>query len=131
MSMTENVPPGSGKEDTGVEAQIKSQMRRLGRLVKSHLPPGSGFVILAFSHGVAGEGKRTHYVANCNRADVAQLMREWLANVDEHNAWKDVPTGETKNELSFERWWAQRELEEDLNPRIRQAAFEAWTAARI
>ena len=60
-----------------VEAKLKDIAGRLG----SVMPKGFGFVLLIAEFGEQGS---MFYTANCNRQDVCNMMREFIAK-GEHN----------------------------------------------
>lgn len=123
---TQSVPPGKGKALERHERIAKS-LRLLARVIGEELGKEQGFVLLAYDLGPLGEERRTNYIANCDRKDVLQLLREFIASMDEQTFNQDVPEGETPNEKAFERWWAgqkERATEQDL----KHHCYDAWNA---
>jgi hypothetical protein len=51
-------------------------LQRLGGLIGEHTPAGWGFNVLLFT---VGEGGSLFYLSNCDRADVLNVMREFIA----------------------------------------------------
>lgn len=60
--------------DDMTEPELRDMFNRVGRRVKSELPPETGFVVLAapFGQGIA------QYVSNVHHKDAAKWMRECL-----------------------------------------------------
>ena len=62
-------------------SDTRDRMQDVARAVESALPPGTGFVVLAFDHDKPGQGPtgRLDYVANANRPDVCRMMIDFVA----------------------------------------------------
>jgi len=61
---------------------IRDRLRDTARAVEVTLPPGTGFIVLAFDFG---EGGRLEYISNARREDVLKTLLEFV----EHNLKKD------------------------------------------
>lgn len=81
------------------EEYIKDKLQDLGKAVDDQIPVDYGFILLVFPFGPDGV---TQYVANCNRGDALQLMREFIARTTETNYATDI--GDQGME-PFEAWW--------------------------
>ena len=58
---------------------VRERLQETAQMVAATLPPGTGFVVLAFDFGSDG---RLEYISNAEREDVAQLMREFIENTE-------------------------------------------------
>ena len=74
------------------DEQAKEKMQEVARLVSAKLPPGMGFILLAFDFG-PGENRRLNYVSNANREDVVKAMEEWISRTKKTYG-KHVPDDE-------------------------------------
>lgn len=69
---------------------VKERMQETARTVSTILPPGTGFVLLAFDFGLKPGESRLEYVSNAVREDVVKVMKEFIAKTE--GKWgKDVP----------------------------------------
>jgi hypothetical protein len=59
---------------------VRERMQETARTVATILPPGTGFVILAFD--LDHSGGRLEYISNGNRADIVKVMKEWIAKTE-------------------------------------------------
>jgi hypothetical protein len=63
-------------------ALIEKQLDKIGRNIRGALEgSGYGFVLLIASFGAEGN---TFYTSNCNRQDVCNMMREFIAKHEPH-----------------------------------------------
>jgi hypothetical protein len=53
---------------------IRDRLQDTARAVEATLPPGTGFIVLAFDM----MGGRLEYISNGDRADCIKLMQEWI-----------------------------------------------------
>ena len=56
---------------------VRERMQETARTIETILPPGTGFILLAFD--VNHVGGRLEYVANCERKGCIEVMKEWIA----------------------------------------------------
>lgn len=71
---------------------VRERMQETARMIQTMLPPGTGFILLAFDLGDPKPGleHRTEYVSNGRRSDVVKAMREFIAKTE--GQWgKNVP----------------------------------------
>jgi hypothetical protein len=61
-------------------SDTRNRMQDVARSVASILPPGSGFVVLAFDFDKPGKGPtgRLDYVSNAQRPDICRAMIEFI-----------------------------------------------------
>jgi hypothetical protein len=57
---------------------IRDRLQDTARAVEATLPPGTGFIVLAFDFGEKGD--RIEYVANGRREDCLKAMLEFCQN---------------------------------------------------
>ena len=60
------------------EQQANEILQDIAHYIKTKLPEGMGFTLLAYEFGASKEEKRMLYVSNSNREDVMQAMVEFL-----------------------------------------------------
>ena len=60
-------------------SDVTDRLQDTARAIESNLPPGTGFVLLAFDHNQSG---RLEYVANSERKDVVLAMREFIVKTE-------------------------------------------------
>ena len=63
---------------------VRERMQETARMIATYLPPGTGYVLLAFDQGDR-PGGRLEYVSNSRREDVARAMLEFIGKVS--NTW--------------------------------------------
>ncbi len=66
---------------------VRERMQETARTIAAILPPGTGFVLLAFDLGEREHDDREHrmeYVANGCREDVVKAMKEFIAKTEGH-----------------------------------------------
>lgn len=63
---------------------IRERLQDTARQVSMTLPPGTGFIVLAFDFG-DGSGRRLEYISNARREDVVKMMKEFIQKTE--NAW--------------------------------------------
>jgi len=56
---------------------VRERLQETAAMLGQYLPPGTGFVLLAFDTGT--DLGRLEYVANCQREDVVRAMQEFIA----------------------------------------------------
>ena len=73
------------------EVEVKNKLQDLAKYIKSQLPEGMGFTLLAYEFGDI-EGNKMLYVSNSNREDVIKAMVEFVSkNIKDENMYgKDV-----------------------------------------
>jgi hypothetical protein len=105
------------------EEYISDKLQEMGRYVDGQIPINYAFVLLVFPFGPDGV---IQYVANADRGDVVQVMREWIAMIDEQTYGTDQ--GDAAKE-PFDRCWAAeiRRLS-DRQQTVRQIAYDAFVA---
>lgn len=54
---------------------IRDRLQDTARAVEVTLPPGTGFIVLAFDFG---EGARLEYISNAKREDALKAMKEFI-----------------------------------------------------
>ena len=105
------------------EEFISDSLQQMGAYVEEHIPAKHGFVLLVFPYGPEG---MIQYVANADRGDVVQTMREWIAMIDEQTYGTNQ--GEAAK-APFDRWWAA-ELARLSNRQasVKHIAYDAFVA---
>lgn len=58
---------------------VRERMQETARTIASILPPGTGFVLLAFDFG---ENGRMEYISNGERKDIVQAMKEFIRKTE-------------------------------------------------
>lgn len=61
------------------EPELREYFTNLGTIIRAHLPPNTGFMILVTP---MGDRSIAQYLGNIERADAAAWMRETLARWD-------------------------------------------------
>lgn len=61
-------------------------VRLMAEAVQARIPDGYGFVVMAFPFGEGGTG-RLVYASNAERADVVNLLKEWLIQCGAEEDW--------------------------------------------
>lgn len=61
-------------------SDVSERMQELARTVEVILPPGTGFVVLAFDLGV--RSSRMEYVSNAQRESIVLAMREFIVKTE-------------------------------------------------
>lgn len=64
----------------------KEYLRTMAHTVASHLPDNHGFILLTFPFG-DDPGQRIHYVANCDRSDAINALKEFLIKAGAEEDW--------------------------------------------
>ena len=59
--------------------QVEDKLKEIGNKLRDGMPKGFGFVLLIAEFGEAGG---VFYTANCNRKDVCNMMREFIAKCE-------------------------------------------------
>jgi hypothetical protein len=123
------LPPGRGKE-LPVDQARKAKLQHLAKYIVSTMPGSTGFVLLVYGQGtLAAKGELLQYVSNSQREDVVQLLKEWLATMGSDEIYaKDIPPGQTPNEIAFDAWW-ERRLKRGDAP-VEEMCQDAWNAGR-
>lgn len=68
-------------------SDVTDRLQDLARTVETVLPPGTGFIVLAFDFAkVSGEGK-CEYVSNVQRQSAIVAVEEWLAYIKAKGRW--------------------------------------------
>jgi hypothetical protein len=127
--------PEPGKEMEG-EGEVRANLKDMGRYLAGQLPPGWHFALLIAS---AGEGGVTLYIANIDRNDVIQLMREFIAVQREERNWRrhrsEMEAQEPQLEIEdeFDGWWAnqmKRAPNYSGNAKMQEMCRDAFIAGR-
>ena len=112
-----------------VEDEIRAGMQDLGRIIKSRIPPGFGFILLIAENGEHGT---LLYSASIDRSDALQVMREFIAlNSEERNWQREMPALELDEE--FDEFWAnqlKREPNYSDNKKMKAWCRDAFIAGR-
>jgi len=61
--------------------QVEQKLKEIGRLLNGAMPQGFGFTLLISSYG---DGGSMFYLSSCERQDMINAMREFIAK-HEHN----------------------------------------------
>jgi hypothetical protein len=124
-TMLESGEGKSGPVQSQVEDQIRTELQELARDIKAGLPHGFGFVLLVTS---SKPGAALLYVSTLERADVLQMMREFIAtNRDERNWQREMPEVELSEE--FDQWWAAQLKRKGIeNPNMAEWCRDGFTA---
>jgi hypothetical protein len=104
--------------------EIRQNLQEIARSIKKQIPNGFSFVLLVAEHG---EGGTTLYVADMQRADALQVMREFVAhNMEERNWRREMPELELNEE--FEAWWLKQQTRQKVD--LKQQCRDAFVAGR-
>jgi hypothetical protein len=63
---------------------VRERLQEVARTIAVILPPGTGFVLLAFDFTPGG---RLEYVANAKREDVLQMLHEFIRKNESPEVW--------------------------------------------
>lgn len=74
-------------DDLRFMSDTSEQMQDAARAVQSVLPPGTGFILLAFDFGLKPGVGRMDYVANGNREDCVAAMKEFIDKTEGKGRW--------------------------------------------
>lgn len=55
------------------------KLQKMAEQISKELPPKHGFILLAFPFD---DNSRLHYVSNCQRQDVIEAMKEFIAKTE-------------------------------------------------
>ncbi|HET9376405.1 MAG TPA: hypothetical protein VFO40_15635 [Chthoniobacterales bacterium] len=100
-----------------LENEVRANLQALARGIKHSLPEGFVFALLVTTPGHDGT---LLYAANIDRADVLQLMREFIAANREERVWaREMPEVELQEE--FEAWWATQRVRKGISAPSMQA----------
>lgn len=66
-------------ENIHSRAELETDSRRLATMLKDALPESVGFALFVFNFGGPSN---VAYVANSNRTDMIQMLKEWLARME-------------------------------------------------
>ena len=114
------------------EELMREKLQAMARWIKEQLPSKDwGFILFAFTYGPLGN---MLYVANAQRDDVVQALREFIAK----NSPKEYGTDrdETDADRIFEKWW-NKEVGRVSGAcptewaTVRQLAFDAFMAGMV
>lgn len=64
----------------------KNYLRDMSKELIKHLPDNHGFILLAFPFG-DDPGQRLFYTSNAQRADVINMMKEFIIKNGEDEEW--------------------------------------------
>jgi hypothetical protein len=113
------------------EEIVRAKLQALARYITAQLPNRNwGFMLLAFPFDAHAN---CLYVANANRDDAVQAMREFIARTTNRTYATDQGT---QGESAFNQWW-QTEMGrvEGKCPtdwaQVRQLAYDAWIAGMV
>jgi hypothetical protein len=119
------------------EQIVRDKLQSMARYIKAQLPGQDwGFILMAFPFGPGGQ---LLYVANAQRDDAVQAMREFIAkNTQRQHFTNEAFTDrvEVAADHAFESWWKK---EIDRLPKdssfagavVRQLAFDAFIAGMV
>lgn len=82
------------------DAQVVKDLPQIAGMIKSRLPYGWGFVVLAFPFGPGG---RMNYVANADRPDVVRAMYEFIEATKEQWGEHEPPLGAAAQDTELGR----------------------------
>jgi hypothetical protein len=80
---------------------VRERLQETARAVATYLPPGIGFILLAFDFGP--RKGRMEYVSNGQRADVIEAMREFIAKTESGGFATHIPEGLPMGDEEFNR----------------------------
>lgn len=63
---------------TSREEQTNNVLQDIAKDIKTKLPEGMGFALLAYEFGDETDGRRLMYISNSNREDVCKSMLEFI-----------------------------------------------------
>ena len=109
------------------EERVKGMLQALAKRIATQIPPSHGFALLVFTRG---ENPTMQYVANAQRLDIIQAMREFIAVQSEERAFqRDI---EHQGEEEFEQWWQQQKerLYPSGSPSVKSMCYDAFVAGR-
>jgi hypothetical protein len=107
------------------EDYVKAHMQEWAREIKGRIPPEHGFVLLVFPFGPGGI---TQYIANADRLDVVQAMREHIAMVTEETF---ATHQDQKGKEGFDAWWAFQLKRAQTVTTPRELAYDAFVAGMV
>lgn len=70
-------------------SDVRDRMQETAQAIAAHLPPNTGFVLLAFDLN-GKPGSKMEYISNGRREDVIQAMKEWIRNVEQRGYGKHL-----------------------------------------
>jgi hypothetical protein len=119
------------------EQIVRDKLQSMARYIKAQLPGQDwGFILMCFPFGQG----QILYVANSERQDAVQAMREFIAkNTEREHFTKKAFTDQGDNlpaDHAFESWW-QKEVDriDGKCPTewgtVRQLAFDAFIAGMV
>jgi hypothetical protein len=107
------------------EDYIRKEMQGWAAEIKGWIPPEHGFVLLVFPYGPGGI---MQYVANAERLDVVQAMREFIAMVDKETFATDQ---EDQGKEGFDAWWEIQLKRASYGATPKELAYDAFVAGMI
>ena len=87
---------------TSREEEANKKLQKIASYIKSELPEGMGFALLAFEFGDAKD-RQMLYISNADRSDIKDAMTEWLNKVDDKSYGKHIGNGK-------KTWYSIEEL---------------------
>lgn len=112
------------KEET--VAEIRANLKEMGRTIKGWFPPEFGFILLVVEYGDKGT---MLYTASVQREDALQAMREFVAvNKEERNWQQEMPELELTEE--FDAWWAKQNQRARADQSLESMCRDAFVAGR-
>ena len=60
--------------------ELESLAAKVGGELKTKMPTGTGFIVLVFDFGEAGN---LAYMSTCERREAIAVMREWIRKMEE------------------------------------------------
>jgi hypothetical protein len=87
---------------------LRGHLQEIAKYIDDQIPENHYFILLISNYG---EGRILQYVANCQRNDALQAMREWIAKNTPERYGKDFL--DEGNE-GFEAWFKQAVKRADL-----------------
>jgi hypothetical protein len=119
------------------EQIVRDKLQSMARYIKAQLPGQDwGFILMAFPFDTGGQ---MLYVANAQRDDAVQAMREFIAkNTEREKFIKEAfsDRDEVGADHAFETWWKKEVGRIDGKcptewGTVRQLAFDAFIAGMV
>ncbi len=62
------------------DSEVEVALRKIANIIKPLVPRGHGFNLLIFPYGEPVAGSGVFYISTAERADVINVMKEFIAN---------------------------------------------------
>lgn len=66
---------------------VRERLQETARTIAVILPPGTGFILLAFDFDQIPHASKLEYVANCHREDALKVMAEFIQKNKNPDIW--------------------------------------------